>query len=332
MINFLKYIAGKKLSLTEYPVLTIIYMDTRFKGASYRTIRGFTENTPFTISSSAVQNAINSLIERGIVEKGIDQKLGIFYLAKDINKESELSFLNPEEKEKKPKVSRPRKEFVKPNKEDVTNYMRSKLIDYFGDGIQENFVQQTANQFYDYWENLNWSDSKGKIKSVNNRIAYWAKNRAREFGLDAVPFGTKTALIEDVIKAIYSIFEPMRPPSEIEWKTDKVQNLIEEQARAFYAQMTKKNWRLNVGCKTWQDQLQVFAADMNCPLRVLNPGYIPKNKQEREYYNMLYGGARNIDPISEKGLETVKDIFSILDEKDAEEKARIEQRKKDIVQ
>ena len=128
------------------------------------------DNTPFTISPSAVLNALNSLIERGIVEKCIDQKLGIFYLAKDINKESELSFLNPEEKEKKPKVSRPRKEFVKPNKEDVTNYMRSKLIDYFGDGIQENFVQQTANQFYDYWENLNWSDSKGKIKSVNNRI------------------------------------------------------------------------------------------------------------------------------------------------------------------
>ena len=307
-------------------------MDTRFKGASYRTIRGFTENTPFTISPSAVQNAINSLIERGIVEKGIDQKLGIFYLAKDINKESELSFLNPEEKEKKPKVSRPRKEFVKPNKEDVTNYMRSKLIDYFGDGIQENFVQQTANQFYDYWENLNWSDSKGKIKSVNNRIAYWAKNRAREFGLDAVPFGTKTALIEDVIKAIYSIFEPMRPPSEIEWKNDKVQNLIEEQARAFYSLMTKKNWRLNIGCKTWQDQLQVFAADMNCPLRVLNPGYIPKNKQEKEYYNMLFGSARNTDPLTQKGLETVKGIFSILDEKDAEEKARIEQRKKDIIQ
>ena len=131
MINFLKYIAGKKLSLTEYPILTIIYMDTRFKGASYRTIRGFTENTPFTISPSAVQNAINSLIERGIVEKGIDQKLGIFYLAKDINKESELSFLNPEEKEKKPKVSRPRKEFVKPNKEDERKKISSVISEKF---------------------------------------------------------------------------------------------------------------------------------------------------------------------------------------------------------
>lgn len=313
MINFLKYIAGKKLSLTEYPVLTIIYMDTRFKGASYRTIRGFTENTPFTISPSAVQNAINSLIERDIIEKRIDQKLGIFYIAKNINKEHELAFLKTEEKEKKPKVSRPRKEFVKPNKEDVTNYMRSKLIDYFGDGIQENFVQQTANQFYDYWENLNWSDSKGKIKSVNNRIAYWAKNRAREFGLDAVPFGTKTALIEDVIKAIYSIFEPMRPPSEIEWKTDKVQNLIEEQARAFYAQMTKKNWQLNTGCNTWQDQLQVFAADQYNTLKVLDPDYIPKTKAERDLRNELYTGFKNSDPMNRNSFETMKLILGIDD-------------------
>ena len=65
MINFLKYIAGKKLSLTEYPVLTIIYMDTRFKGASYRTIRGVTENTPFTISPSAVKNPINYILASG---------------------------------------------------------------------------------------------------------------------------------------------------------------------------------------------------------------------------------------------------------------------------
>lgn len=332
MINFLKYIADKKLSLTEYPVLTIIYMDTRFKGASYRTIRGFTDNTPFSISSSAVLNAINSLIERGIVEKGIDQKLGIFYVAKNINKEYELAFLKTEEKEKKPKVSRPRKEFVKPTISDVTDYMRTKLIEYFGNEIQENFIQETAKEFFDYWENLNWSDSKGKIKSVNNRIAYWAKNKARQFGFDAVPFGTKTASIEDIVKNIYAIYEPMHQSSELEWKNKHVINLIEEQARAFYSLMTKKNWRLNVGCKTWEDQLQVFAADMNCPLRVLNPDYVPKNKQEREYRNMLYGGARNIDPISEKGLETVKDIFSILDEKDAEEKARIEQHKKDIIQ
>uniref|UniRef100_UPI00386B5548 hypothetical protein n=1 Tax=Ruminobacter sp. TaxID=2774296 RepID=UPI00386B5548 len=241
MINFLKYIAGKKLSLTEYPVLTIIYMDTRFKGASYRTIRGFTENTPFTISPSAVQNAINSLIEKGIIEKGIDQKLGIFYVAKNINKEHELTFLKTEEKEKKPKVSRPRKEFVKPTISDVTDYMRTKLVEYFGNEIQENFIQETAKEFFDYWENLNWSDSKGKIKSVNNRIAYWAKNKARQFGLDAMPFGTKTASIEDIVKEIYAIYEPMHQSSELEWKNNHVINLIEEQARAFYSLMTKKN-------------------------------------------------------------------------------------------
>ena len=229
MINFLKYIADKKLSLTEYPVLTIIYMDTRFKGASYRTIRGFTDNTPFSISTSAVLNAINSLIERGIVEKGIDQKLGIFYVAKNINKEQELAFLKTEEKEKKPKVSRPRKEFVKPTISDVTDYMRTKLIEYFGNEIQENFVQETAKEFFDYWENLNWSDSKGKIKSVNNRIAYWAKNKARQFGLDAMPFGTKTASIEDIVKEIYAIYEPMHQSSELEWKNKPVINLIEEQ-------------------------------------------------------------------------------------------------------
>ena len=308
MINFLKYLAGKKLSLSEYPVLTIIYMDTRFKGASYRTIRGFTENTPFTISPSAVQNAINSLIEKGFIEKCIDQRLGIFYVAKDIDKEKDLTFLKPEEKEKKPKAARPKKEFVKPKKSDVTDYMRTKIIEYFGTDVQESFIQDTANQFYDYWENLNWSDSKGKIKSVNNRIAYWARNTARKFGLDTMPFGTLTASIEDIVSEIYAIYEPMQFRKE--WKNSRIENLVEEQARSFYAQMTKKNWRLNVGCKKWQDQLQVFAADMNCPLRFLNPDYVVKTKQEREARNELLTGFKNSDPFNRDSVENLKIILS----------------------
>lgn len=307
MLNFLRFIADKKLSLTEYPVLTIIYMDTRYKGASYRTIRGFTENTPFTISASAVQSALTSLIEKGIVEKGIDHRLGIFYLAKNVESEKTLLFLeqlNQQNEKEKTKKTRSKKEFIKPERSEVFEYMRDSLRKYFGENVQDSFIQNISNQFYDYWENLNWSDSKGKIKSVKNRIAYWARKEAKGLGYDVMPFMTSNhGQVTDIYKEIIAIYEPFQ--SQKNWLNDKKNNLIEEQARAFYAQMTKKNWQLLASCKTWQEELQIFAAEKSCPLRFLNPDYVPKTKQEREAKYELYTGSANVEPITAEGAKTL---------------------------
>ena len=65
-----------------------------------------------------------------------------------------------------------------------------------------------------------------------------------------------------------------------------------------------------MGCKKWQDQLQVFAADMNCPLRFLNPDYVVKTKQEREARNELLTGFKNSDPFNRDSVENLKIILS----------------------
>ena len=344
MLEFLKYLSDKKFTGAELMVLTIIYKDTRFGKGCFKTVRTLADNTPFDVSKSSVSNAVRSLLKKGYIERLYDPEQDALYL-KAVNVECERVIKQPydvvvehPEHEKQAK----RKKFIPPTYDEVLARMTDRLIHYFGENVQKEFIESQTTDFIDYWQNLGWKDKSGcYIKSVNNRIATWTKNTAEKYSKEPEPYRKANVLsvqvvqpvsIDEIIRSIYSIYEPMHLPSEIEWKNDKVQNLIEEQARAFYAQMTKKNWQLNTGCNTWQDQLQVFAADMYCPLRVLNPGYVPKNKQEREYYNMLFGSARNTDPLTQKGLETVKDIFSILDEKDAEEKARIEQRKKDIVQ
>jgi hypothetical protein len=125
--------------------------------------------------------------------------------------------------------------------------------------------------------------------------------------------------IEDIVREIYAIYEPMQFRQD--WKNYRIENLIEEQARAFYAQMTKKNWKLNVGCQTWQDQLQVFAADMYCPLRFLNPDYVTKNKQEREARNELLTGFKNSDPVSKDGLKTLALIQRLRKQRQEKENA-----------
>ena len=306
MINFLRYIADKELSLTEYPVLTIIYMDTRYRGGSYRTIRGFTENTPFKISASAVLAAINSLIDKGYIQKEINQRLGMFYIAKGVESEKTLLLIEQinEQNDKQPKKKKTKKEFVKPERSEIYEFMKNSLKKYFGDNVQNDFIQNVANQFYDYWDNLNWSDNKGKIKSVKNRVAYWARKEAKAMGYDVAPFtASSTGKVADIYKEIIAIYEPFQ--FQKNWLNDRKKNLIEEQARAFYAQMAKKNWQLLASCKTWQEELQIFAAEKSCPLRLLNPDYVPKTKQEREAKNELYTGHTNSEPITADGLKTL---------------------------
>ena len=346
MLKFLKLISGKKFSLIELPVFLTIYMDTRYSSGCCRTMRGFTENTPFELSLSSVFNAINSLIGKGYVKKKYnEEKDCIYYVVPDVEQEANRKIpdcaLETTLSDKIQSVSEKRKEkkknvFSPPDRQTVQENMKKYFSKRYGSDIPDDFIEQQTEMFFAYYEQIDWEIGKTRKKMKNVALACsgWVlrDNSFDNYRKNTVVQVVQPVSIDEIVRSIYSIYEPMHLPSEIEWKNDKVQNLIEEQARAFYAQMTKKNWQLNTGCNTWQDQLQVFAADMYCPLRVLNPGYVPKNKQEREYYNMLFGSARNTDPITQKGLETIKGIFSILDEKDEEEKAKIEQRKKDIVQ
>lgn len=319
MLEFLKYLSDKKFTGAELMVLTIIYKDTRFGKGCFKTVRTLADNTPFDVSKSSVSNAVRSLLKKGYIERLYDPEQDALYL-KAVNVECERVIKQPydvviehPEHEKQAK----RKKFIPPTYDEVLARMTDRLIHYFGENVQKEFIESQTTDFIDYWQNLGWKDKSGcYIKSVNNRIATWTKNIAEKYSKEPEPYRKANVLsvqvvqpvsIDEIISYIYAIYEPMqfRP----DWKNNRVENLIEEQARAFYAQMTKKNWKLNVGCQTWQDQLQVFAADMYCPLRFLNPDYVTKNKQEREARNELLTGFKNSDPFNRDSIENLKMIL-----------------------
>lgn len=323
MIKFLNLIADKKFSLIELPVFLTIYMDTRYSAGCYRTMRGFTENTPYELAISSVFNAINSLIEKGFIKKKYDEeKDRIFYIVPDVEQEANKKIpesalaITPEENlepEKEPKPKR-KSVFTPPERDVVKEYMRKYYSKRFGE-VPEDFIETQTEMFFAYYEQIDWEIGKTKKKMKNVALACsgWVL-RDKSFteyknSVNTVPaLSVQPVSIEDIVREIYAIYEPMQFRQD--WKNYRIENLVEEQARAFYAQMTKKNWKLNVGCQTWQDQLQVFAADMYCPLRFLNPDYVTKNKQEREARNELLTGFKNSDPFNRDSIENLKMILS----------------------
>ena len=324
MLKFLNLIADKKFSLIELPVFLTIYMDTRYSNnGCCRTMRGFTENTPFELSLSSVFNAINSLIEKGYIKKKYnEEKDCIYYVVPDVEQEANKKIpdcaLETTLSDKIQSVSEKRKEkkknvFSPPDRQTVQENMKKYFSKRYGE-VPEDFIETQTEMFFAYYEQIGWEIGKTKKKMKNVALACsgWVL-RDKSFteyknSVNTVPaLSVQPVSIEDIVKEIYAIYEPMQFRQD--WKNYRIENLIEEQARAFYAQMTKKNWKLNVGCQTWQDQLQVFAADMYCPLRFLNPDYVTKNKQEREARNELLTGFKNSDPFNRDSIENLKMIL-----------------------
>ena len=324
MLKFLNLIADKKFSLIELPVFLTIYMDTRYSNnGCCRTMRGFTENTPFELSLSSVFNAINSLIEKGYVKKKYnEEKDCIYYVVPDVEQEANKKIpdcaLETTLSDKIQSVSEKRKEkkknvFSPPDRQTVQENMKKYFSKRYGE-VPEDFIETQTEMFFAYYEQIDWEIGKTKKKMKNVALACsgWVL-RDKSFteyknSVNTVPaLSVQPVSIEDIVREIYAIYEPMQFRQD--WKNYRIENLIEEQARAFYAQMTKKNWKLNVGCQSWQDQLQVFAADMYCPLRFLNPDYVTKNKQEREARNELLTGFKNSDPFNRDSIENLKMIL-----------------------
>ena len=323
MLEFLKYLSDKKFTGAELMVLTIIYKDTRFGKGCFKTVRTLADNTPFDVSKSSVSNAVRSLLKKGYIERLYDPEQDALYL-KAVNVECERVIKQPydvvvehPEHEKQAK----RKKFVPPTYDEVLARMTDRLIHYFGENVQKEFIESQTTDFIDYWQNLGWKDKSGcYIKSVNNRIATWTKNTAEKYSKEPEPYRKANVLsvqavqpvsIDEIVNAIRAIYAPMQFTED--WENERKTALMEQQARAFYAQMTKKNWQLNTGCNTWQDQLQVFAADQYNTLKVLDPDYIPKTKAERDLRNELYTGFKNSDPMNRNSFETMKLILGIDD-------------------
>lgn len=318
MINFLKYISDKELTGSEYIVLTIIYKDTRYGNGCYKNIRQFLDHTPFTASKTTISSAINSLVGKGYVEREYDKNLDAIYLtAKGVNCEKvvklpyELKIEKASESLPIPQT-KPKKAFEVPTREQVKDLMWPALETHFNSKVQESFVNDQVQAFFEHYEPVNWKKNNGKpIVSLKQTVSNWVRNTSENALTVSKCVQSTVPTIEDIVNAIRAIYTPMQFTKD--WENDRKTALMEQQARAFYAQMTKKNWVLNVGCQTWQDQLQVFAADQYNTLKVLDPDYIPKTKAERDLRNELYTGFKNSDPMNRNSFETMKLILGIDD-------------------
>lgn len=318
MLNFLKYISDKELTGSEYIVLTIIYKDTRYGNGCYKSIRQFLDHTPFTASKTTISSTINSLVEKGYVEREYDKNLdAIFLTAKGVNCEKvvklpyELKIEKASESLPVPQT-KPKKAFEVPTKEQVKDLMWPALETHFNSKVQESFVNDQVQAFFEHYEPVKWKKNNGKpIVSLKQTVSNWVRNTSENALTVSRCVQSTVPTIEDIVNAIRAIYEPMQFTKN--WENERKTALIEQQARAFYAQMTKKNWVLNVGCQTWQDQLQAFAADQYNALKVLDPDYIPKTKAERDLRNELYTGFKNSDPMNRNSFETMKLILGIDD-------------------
>lgn len=318
MLNFLKYISDKELTGSEYIVLTIIYKDTRYGNGCYKSIRQFLDHTPFTASKTTISSTINSLVEKGYVEREYDKNLdAIFLTAKGVNCEKvvklpyELKIEKASESLPVPQT-KPKKAFEVPTREQVKDLMWPALETHFNSKVQESFVNDQVQAFFEHYEPVKWKKNNGKpIVSLKQTVSNWVRNTSENALTVSRCVQSTVPTIEDIVNAIRAIYEPMQFTKN--WENERKTALIEQQARAFYAQMTKKNWVLNVGCQTWQDQLQAFAADQYNTLKVLDPDYIPKTKAERDLRNELYTGFKNSDPMNRNSFETMKLILGIDD-------------------
>ena len=267
--------------------------------------------------------ALFSYLFKNKLKKYNEEKDCIYYVVPDVEQEANKKIpdcaLETTLSDKIQSVSEKRKEkkknvFSPPDRQTVQENMKKYFSKRYGE-VPEDFIETQTEMFFAYYEQIGWEIGKTKKKMKNVALACsgWAL-RDKSFteyknSVNTVPaLSVQPVSIEDIVREIYAIYEPMQFRQD--WKNYRIENLIEEQARAFYAQMTKKNWKLNVGCQTWQDQLQVFAADMYCPLRFLNPDYVTKNKQEREARNELLTGFKNSDPFNRDSIENLKMILS----------------------
>lgn len=318
MLNFLKYISDKELTGSEYIVLTIIYKDTRYGNGCYKSIRQFLDHTPFTASKTTISSTINSLVEKGYVEREYDKNLdAIFLTAKGVNCEKvvklpyELKIEKASESLPVPQT-KPKKTFEVPTREQVKDLMWPALETHFNCKVQESFVNDQVQAFFEHYEPVKWKKNNGKpIVSLKQTVSNWVRNTSENALTVSKCVQSTVPTIEDIVNAIRAIYAPMQFNEK--WENERKTALMEQQARAFYAQMTKKNWVLNVGCQTWQDQLQAFAADQYNTLKVLDPDYIPKTKAERDLRNELYTGFKNSDPMNRNSFETMKLILGIDD-------------------
>lgn len=238
--------------------------------------------------------------------------------------------------QEKPKQKR----FVKPTLEEVTSYMAEKIKKKYGD-VQESFIIDQAESFYDHYQSNGWKVGKNPMKDWQSTVSKWVRN-IQTFSTAGT--GTSGALIvataeqstrpdfDTIYKEVIDIAGKLQNRSN--WLSESANKNIMAGVRTFIAEEIKAHWNL-YGESDWKNALNVFIFAQKSPLRYLDPNFCKNNGFDSGLYNEFWTGStffipRNSDEptVTEQVIES--EHFQKSLQEDLERKRRVSEFKKKL--
>lgn len=242
----------------------------------------------------------------------------------------------PVQEEEKPKQKR----FVKPTLEEVTSYMAEKIKKKYGD-VQESFIIDQAESFYDHYQSNGWKVGKNPMKDWQSTVSKWVRN-IQTFSTAGT--GTSGALIvataeqstrpdfDTIYKEVIDIAGKLQNRSN--WLSESANKNIMAGVRTFIAEEIKAHWNL-YGESDWKNALNVFIFAQKSPLRYLDPNFCKNNGFDSGLYNEFWTGSTFFIPrssdeptVTEQVIES--EHFQKSLQEDLERKRKVSEFKKKL--
>lgn len=216
----------------------------------------------------------------------------------------------PEPEPEKPKQKR----FVKPTLEEITSYMAEKIKKKYGD-VQESFIIDQAESFYDHYQSNGWKVGKNPMKDWQSTVSKWVRN-IQTFSTAGT--GTSGALIvataeqssrpdfDTIYKEVIDIAGKLQNRSN--WLSESANKNIMAGVRTFIAEEIKAHWNL-YGESDWKNALNVFIFAQKSPLRYLDPNFCKNNGFDSGLYNEFWTGMATIAPRLSDKLTPVEEYI-----------------------
>lgn len=214
------------------------------------------------------------------------------------------------QEEEKPKQKR----FVKPTLEEVTSYMAEKIKKKYGD-VQESFIIDQAESFYDHYQSNGWKVGKNPMKDWQSTVSKWVRN-IQTFSTAGT--GTSGALIvataeqssrpdfDTIYKEVIDIAGKLQNRSN--WLSESANKNIMAGVRTFIAEEIKAHWNL-YGESDWKNALNVFIFAQKSPLRYLDPNFCKNNGFDEGLYNRFWTGMSSMAPRESDKLTPVEEYI-----------------------
>ena len=285
-------------------------------GNDLRNLNDYYSNAPLP----EFYDDVLQFIPEDVVKQHIEEKTGI----------QGIQPIQPE------KVSR----FVKPTLEEITNYMSEKIKKKYGN-VQESFIIDQAESFYDHYQSNGWKVGKNPMKDWQSTVSKWVRN-IQTFSTAGT--GTSGALIvataeqssrpdfDTIYKEVIDIAGKLQNRSN--WLSESANKNIMAGVRTFIAEEIKAHWNL-YGESDWKNALNVFIFAQKSPLRYLDPNFCKNNGFDSGLYNEFWTGStffipRNSDEptVTEQVIES--EHFQKSLQEDLERKRRVSEFKKKL--